>query len=436
MRSINKANLSTVWSKAQALNSTVTSATEPTKPCNYMVWRVLDPVLLRQRQEEESELKAHLASHPDTSDAEKADMQKALTNPQVAVRVYMPFNEALSLVDGIDAKLVKAMPGTGAWMTVFTGGNSAEYESLVPELDLCHRPEFRHVLKLLSLLNCHNETGRGRGYYAFGEAGTGKTSSALWVAAVLGLPVVQFNCSEVTEVDDLFVRQIPDDGKWISTDGALLRAVKHNWLCLVDELDLAPASLPPALNDLIEAHAFSVPGFKDMVVKAQAGFHLIACGNTGFSGSEAGLYNGRNIIDSSFKSRCIVDKFDELDKETIKQMIIARYQKPAEDGSTQEIEGLAESIASFSVNINALMKKEGIADTFSPRSILFMDTLIENLSVLKSPLVYALATALPLMQEDENFRQAAWTTFVAQMPELVASANDFDRIWSEMYEPA
>ncbi len=323
------------------------------------------------------------------------------------------------------------MPNVPVWATVWISEEAKEYLSLIPDLNLSFRPEFQHLLKMLKLVFDHvNTPGYGLGYYGYGEAGGGKTSTALWLAAVLNYPVVQMNCSNSTEIDDLFIRQIPDNGKWITAEGPLIRAVRHNWWALVDELDLAPSSIPPALNDLVEGHAFSVPGYKEFSVQAGNGFRLFCFGNTGFAGAETGLYNGRNVIDTSFKSRCVVDRYDSLSEATAASIIAAKF--PDEIFSPEA----RAATAQFFVQANRLIKQEQVQDGFTPRNLFqFIEAWIGARDTVKEPLLYAAACALPLMEEDLAFAESVLNLLSTSFREMLGDESLGDR-WERRYEPA
>jgi|GEM_PF-1204894 len=335
----------------------------------------------------------------------------------VALRCLLPFNEAAALVQGMSVDK-KELPKVPVWTTVQYGRGSEELRDAVPDFDPDFRPGFEHLFKILQILNNRNAPGRGEGYYAFGEAGTGKTSTVLWVHALLGLPLVQFNCNEQSDVSDLFVRQAPGkDGKWKTLVEAALRAVRHQWSVLIDEIDLAPSALPPALNDLIEGHSYSVPGYDLPSVRAEGGFHLFSTGNTGFSACEAGQYNGRTPLDESFRSRCLGDYYGEPDEATIKSMIAAHYGEALDDS-------LKGAIANFAVNLSQSWKSNGVPMTFGPRSVFqFCDSLIVAKDCLASPLVYALEASIPAASQDESLRSDVWDVFVASFASYVSGIS-------------
>lgn len=346
----------------------------------------------------------------------------------VAIKQLVPFQE-VCLLRGLDKKLVKTLPNKSVWLTV-----KAESEALnnIPKLDSAYQPSFSHCLKLIDLANRVNKVGYGRAYYGYGEAGCGKTSMALWFTALLGIPVEQFNCSETTVMDDIMVRQVPAPQKegeevnnaWISVDGPALRALKKGWWLLVDELDLAPASLPPALNDLVEGHSYAVSGMATQV-KANDNFRLLSFGNTGFTCSERGSYNGRNILDASFKSRCIVDKYENLSKTMIQGMLIKNYNCGSD---------FARSCANFFDGVNKFLESNNSCELLTPRNMgQFVEVALGNNEVVKHPLAFAVATAIPATEEDCELKDSVMSLLTAHFSDVLPNTDTIS-MWEERYD--
>lgn len=265
-----------------------------------------------------------------------------------------------------------------------------------------------------------NGVGNGRGFYGYGEAGTGKTSMCLWMASVLGQPVVQFNCSATTEIEDLFLRQISYNGVWKTVDCAILTACKRGYWTLVDELDLAPASLPPSLNDLIEGHSFTVAGLKEPV-RANDQFRLFAFGNTGINCSERGNYNGRNLIDESTLSRFTVDKFDSLSEDQVAKMVKASFPEVSEE--------FASMTSKFFEGVENQFISNNVPSVVSPRNILdFVELFLANKDEMAEPLVYAVSVKLPIINDDDEVRDAVLTELTSHFKTICPEA-DLRRLW-------
>lgn len=372
----------------RAQESFVKATEKPLQAPLYSFWEVLDPV----------------------------------TGDSTSLKQLMPFNVALALAykkAGVEIEPDKLrMPKKPIWVTL---KGESEYLRHIPDFNSGYRPEPSHANKIIDLVMRKNGTGDGRGFYGYGEAGTGKTSMALWFASVIGQPVVQFNCSSTTETEDLFLRQISINGVWKTVDSALLTACKRGYWCIVDELDLAPASLPPSLNDLIEGHSYSVAGLKE-AVKANDQFRLLAFGNTGLNCSERGNYNGRNVIDESTLSRFVIDKFENLSENKIKAMIL---------GSYPEVGEFAEMTAKFFSCVENDFAANNISSVVSPRNILdFVEIFKANENEMEQPLVYAASIKLPIINNDDSARESVLTQLTIHFRTLCPE-SDIEKLWKD-----
>ncbi|MGN0903303.1 MAG: AAA family ATPase, partial [Succinivibrio sp.] len=363
----------------------------------------------------------HSAEKPDENQAYSLwEVTDPVKGDVTALKQLLPFNIALALAlkkAGADVEVSAQMPRKKVWVTVKA---CDEYARHIPELNPTYRPAPVHANKIIDLVMRRNGVGNGRGFYGYGEAGTGKTSMCLWMASVLGQPVVQFNCSATTEIEDLFLRQISYNGVWKTVDCALLTACKRGYWALVDELDLAPASLPPSLNDLIEGHSFSVAGLKEPV-RANDQFRLFAFGNTGINCSERGNYNGRNIIDESTLSRFTVDKFDSLSEDQVAKMVKASFPEVSEE--------FASMTSKFFDGVDKQFEANNVPSTVSPRNILdFVELFLANKDEMAEPLVYAASVKLPIINDDTEVREAVLTELSTHFKTICPEA-DLSSLW-------
>lgn len=331
----------------------------------------------------------------------------------------------------LDLALVAAIKGVApillkkkVWVTIKA---NSEYAKHIPKLDPNYTPAIQHLNKMVDLANRVNGKGNGRGYYGYGEAGCGKTSLCLFFCALVGQALTQCNCTESMEVDDLFLRQMAYEGKWTTCEGALLTAVRCGLWCLIDELDLAPASLPPSLNDLIEGHSFAVSGLKTSI-RANDNFRLIACGNTGIACNEQGVYNGRNVIDESTLSRFVVDKYDNLTNTMIKNMVLKNFSEVSEEFAT--------ATSNFFEAVSKTYIAENITGVVSPRNILgFVEAYISNTGVVIDPLLYAISSSLPMSNEDETLKNSILAQASICFKEVIPT-DDLVAKWEVRYDLA
>ncbi|MCR5085120.1 MAG: AAA family ATPase [Succinivibrionaceae bacterium] len=389
------------------------SVEQPGNPRDYDLWMVADPALFSG------------APRPVPAGAGSED------SPAMMVRIYMPFQELLAMVSGVDPALIPLMPSKRVWATIKIYPAYQELlEGLVPELNPRFRPGFAHINTLIDVLTTKFPRGYGKAYYGYGEAGTGKTSTALWLLAALGYPTIQVNGHESLEIDDLFLRQIPDDGTWRTIDGPLLCAIRHSCVVIFDELDLAPPALAPALNDLIEGYPYAIPGYRNRTIDPQGGFRLLAFGNTSLSGIERGLYQGRNILDSSFRSRCLIERYEPLGEAGLEAILRGSF--TAQEFPDESVKATAR----FVVQINKALRDKGILDTFSPRSALAFARAIVMNPRLNHPYAYALSVALPLAVEDEVLGDAAWDVLTVNFRHTVKKGPSFRELLAELAETA
>jgi midasin len=86
-----------------------------------------------------------------------------------------------------------------------------------------------------------------------GETSTTKTSSILWLAARLGVPVARINLHGHTDAAELVGRHLPSaQGGWAWHDGLLLRAMREGMWVILDEVNLAEPSVVERVDALLE----------------------------------------------------------------------------------------------------------------------------------------------------------------------------------------
>lgn len=341
----------------------------------------------------------------------------------ICLRALIPFREVLQYA-GFKGN-VKAFPNKLVWCTFAI--NDSEYANSVPVFDEKFLPESRHVNLLIDVLNGENKPGYGRGYYGFGEAGTGKTSTAHWLFALLGQAIVQLNCKPQMEVEEMFISHTAKDGKWGQTEGPILKALRLNYPLVIDEMDLAPAEFIPALNNLVEGRKFSVT-FCDKMLQAGDNFKVIGFGNTSGSGMESGCYQGRSPLDASSLDRLYKDYYEPLSKE--------RYQALIESHGFEIESELSSQLCDFIVAVNKSVREEqALPEMISPRGLLGICNLLQtNEGILKNPLLFAIGSVMSSILENGEYREKVFTLFSAHLTNSVLSTNQIEQSWSERFE--
>ena len=89
-----------------------------------------------------------------------------------------------------------------------------------------------------------------------GSTATSKTSSILYLAALVGQPVMRLNLSGATDVSEFVGRFVPDETRqgngWKWEDGLVVKAMLEGYWLILDELNLAEASVLERLNSILE----------------------------------------------------------------------------------------------------------------------------------------------------------------------------------------
>ena len=89
-----------------------------------------------------------------------------------------------------------------------------------------------------------------------GSTATSKTSSILYLAALIGQPVMRLNLSGATDVSEFVGRFVPDENRegngWRWEDGPVIKAMTEGYWLILDELNLAESSVLERLNSILE----------------------------------------------------------------------------------------------------------------------------------------------------------------------------------------
>jgi hypothetical protein len=89
-----------------------------------------------------------------------------------------------------------------------------------------------------------------------GSTATSKTSSILYLAALIGQPVMRLNLSGATDVSEFVGRFVPDENRegngWKWEDGPVIKAMTEGYWLILDELNLAESSILERLNSILE----------------------------------------------------------------------------------------------------------------------------------------------------------------------------------------
>lgn len=139
-----------------------------------------------------------------------------------------------------------------------------------------------------------------------GETSTSKTSAILYLAALLGQPVVRINLHGQTDSGELLGRYQPEGGarggKFRWRDGAIVQAIEEGFWIILDELNLAEPQVLERLNPLLERQPSLVLSEHDGRVYGGRGrrihpdFRLFATSNPA-------EYAGRSVLSPAYRDR-------------------------------------------------------------------------------------------------------------------------------------
>lgn len=137
-----------------------------------------------------------------------------------------------------------------------------------------------------------------------GPTAAGKTSTILFLAALLGQPAVRLNLGGQTDVGELIGRYAPRDGGWAWQEGVVPKAMREGWWVILDEINLAEAAVIERLNPVLERVPSLVVSEGDGArfgpggLPVAPGFHVFATMNPA-----DGAYGGRHALSPALRDR-------------------------------------------------------------------------------------------------------------------------------------
>lgn len=139
-----------------------------------------------------------------------------------------------------------------------------------------------------------------------GETAASKTTAVLYLAHLLGQPVVRLNLNGQTDAGELVGRFIPSADGWMFQEGALPAAMRRGHWLLLDEMNLAEPQVLERLNCALESPPTLVLSEGHGTVFGPGGdvevadrFRLLATLNPA-------EYSGRSVLSPAFRNRWIL----------------------------------------------------------------------------------------------------------------------------------
>ena len=139
-----------------------------------------------------------------------------------------------------------------------------------------------------------------------GSTATSKTSSILYLAALVGQPVMRLNLSGATDVSEFVGRFVPDESRdgngWKWEDGPVVKAMVEGYWLILDELNLAEASVLERLNSILERNpSLLLSEYNDRLIGGKefpvhSSFRVFGTQNPEH-------YAGRNALSPAYRDR-------------------------------------------------------------------------------------------------------------------------------------
>lgn len=146
-----------------------------------------------------------------------------------------------------------------------------------------------------------------RNLFLMGDAGTGKTSVVLEVAARLNVPVYAIACSGKTRFVHLVGSRELINGNTVWRDGPLVSAMKNGGTFLANEITRLDAGEQMNLAEVLDLRAtLTIPDTGE-IITAHDDFRVVVTGNSGGFGDDSGAYVGEKASSYAF-----IDRFQKM----------------------------------------------------------------------------------------------------------------------------
>lgn len=256
----------------------------------------------------------------------------------------------------VEAKQVNTLFGIKAPSNVFC-------HTVVSSVHYQRNEDYYFDGKLLKkLLNWMYGVSARRNILLFGDAGVGKTSIIIEVAARLRIPVFQMACSGKTRFQHFVGSREMVNGETRWVDGALVKAMRSGGIFLMDEVTRLDPGEQMNLAAVLDGYAkLTIPDTGE-VVTPHPNFRIAATGNSGGYGDESGAYIGEKPSSFAF-----LDRFQKLK--------LAPMPREAEKALLIKMHGLSEDIVDSMLNLAGAVRSNfvgaggGFNVTISPRSM-------------------------------------------------------------------
>jgi cobaltochelatase CobS len=264
-----------------------------------------------------------------------------------------PMNELFSL-----GKVKAAMNSRGEPIPVSYLANSPDHADMVPDIDDGYIYDIEILKNVLLGLDLNIPI------YAWGHAGTGKSTLFEQVASRTNRPIIRVQHTVNTEESHIVGQWIIKDGHTVFELGPLPLAMKYGWTYMADEYDFGIPSVLSVYQPVLEGKSLVIKeaDHANRVIKPHANFRFVATGNTNGSGDETGLYQGTNIQNEANYDRFgVVVEVKYMSEKVESQILVNQAGIMKED---------ADKLVEFGKAIREAYGANRISKPISPRALI------------------------------------------------------------------
>lgn len=234
-----------------------------------------------------------------------------------------------------------------------------DYQDIVPDADP------NQIWDIEYLKNCLMGIELNVPVYAWGHAGTGKTTAFEQIAHYTNRPCMRVQHTANMMESDVTGQWGAKNGETVFQLGPLAMAMKHGWMYLADEYDYAFPSVLAVYQPVLEGKPLIIKeaDIENRIIRPHKNFRFVATGNTNGTGDESGLYRGTLLQNAANYSRFgICVKREYLEENAERRMV---------EKQANVIKDDAERLVKFANDIRTAFENKKIGSTIGPRELIF-----------------------------------------------------------------